>query len=261
MSQLHRTLPVFSILALTLALPAIASEEAQRLLRGTSADDALRAAELYEAQIAAAPQSFDARLGAATALNQAMAIRTNGNLPLIDGLQDTDANRALWADWGERALDHARAAQALRPDSVEATSQLATAYMFYASSLGIIRSILQGAAGEYRTHARRLIELDASHDDALGDTLLASLSMVAPWPVGDRDAALEHYERAAELAPDSVRCQYGLGVYWAREGDAKRASSHFRHVMERPCTAHSERLFCDFMKETARDALLDLARD
>jgi tetratricopeptide (TPR) repeat protein len=261
MCKRHRALPVVSVLSLALAFQVLASEETERLLRGTSAVDALRAAEIYEARVATAPQSFEARLGAATAFNQAMAIRTNGNLPLIDGLQDTDANRALWADWGERALDHARAAHALRPGSVEAASQLATAYMFYASSLGIVRSILQGAAGEYRAHARRLIELDAGHDDALGDTLLASVSMVAPWPVGDRDAALEHYERAAELAPDSVRCQYGLGVYWAREGDEKRAHSYFSRVVERPCSEHSERLFCDFMKRTARSALLDLGRE
>ena len=82
-----------------------------------------------------------------------MAIRSNGNLPLVDGLQDTDANRALWADLGQRALDHARAAQKLDPQSPAAAAVLASSYMFYASSLGIIRSI--GRAQAPRTEPTR----------------------------------------------------------------------------------------------------------
>jgi tetratricopeptide (TPR) repeat protein len=194
----------------------------------------------------------------ARALTQAMVIRSNGNLPLVDGLQDSDANRALWADLGKRALEHARAAHALEPQSVEAAWMLAGSYMFYASSLGIIRSIVSGAANEYRTHAQRLVDLDASFDDALGDAMLASFYLVAPWPIGDRDAALEHYERAAALAPGSVRNQYTLGVFWARGGDAARARTHFERTVALPCSRHTERLVCDWMKRTAREELAKL---
>ena len=100
--------------------------------------------------------------------------------------------------------------------------------MFYASSLGIIRSIVSGAGGEYQAHAQRLIDLDPKFDDALGASLLANFYLVAPWPVHDRDAALEHFERAAKLAPESVRNQYGLAVFWARDGDAARARTLLR---------------------------------
>jgi tetratricopeptide (TPR) repeat protein len=234
------------------------TDEAARLLESTKAADAERAARLYEARVAASPDDYAARLGAAGALTQLLAIRTNGNMPLVDGLQDTDANRALWAEVAPRALEHARAALALRPDSVEAAAAVATAYMFQASSMGIIQSILSGAGGEYRTHAQRVIDLDPHYDDALGDLLLGSFYLVAPWPVGDDDAALEHYEKATSLAPESVRNQYSLGVYWARQDDAARARPHFDRALRMPCTPHAERLFCDWIKETTKGVLAGL---
>jgi tetratricopeptide (TPR) repeat protein len=260
-------LPVAALLALALAVPGRASAEAARvdeavwLLESAKAEDAERAGKLYEARAAENPQSYEAQLGAARALTQAMAIRTNGNLPLVDGLQDTDANRALWADLGKRALEHARAAYAMKPQAAEAASVLATAYMFWASSLGIVRSILSGAGTEYRSHAQQLIDIDASYDDALGDALLASFYLVAPWPVGDRDQALAHYERAEKLAPGSVRNHCGLGVFWARDGDRARARGYFERAVAMPCTAHTEKLFCDWMKQTAREELARSAGD
>ncbi len=237
---------------------AARTDEAQWLMESGKADDALRAAALYEARVAQDPDDFAALLGAAQALNQAMAVRTNANLPLVDGLQDTETHRALWADLAPRALEHARKAHALRVESIEAASALATSYMFYSSSLGIISAILEGSGGEYRVNAQRLIDMDPKYDDALGDTLLANFYLVAPWPIGDDDQALEHFDRAARLAPESVRNQYGLAVYWAREGDEARARRHFQHVVDRPCTKHSERLVCDWMKQTAKQELAKL---
>ena len=255
MSRLTRTIAFVAVLT----APAVAGAELEAVLRESASREELeRAAADFEARAAKNPNDYGARLNASIALTQVMAIRTNGNLPLVDGLQDTDANRALWADLGKRALEHARAAEKLEPQAPEAAAALASSYMFYASSLGIIRSILQGAGSEYQTHAKRLIELDPKFDDGLGASLLANLFMIAPWPVHDRDAALENFERAAQIAPGSVRNQYGLAVFWARDGDAARARTCFEHVLSQPCSANTERLFCDFMKQTARRELARL---
>jgi tetratricopeptide (TPR) repeat protein len=241
------------------AAEATATDENAALLDGAKAEDFERAAKIYEASAAQHPDSFDARARAAQALTQLMAVRTNGNLPLVDGLQDTDANRAIWADLGKRALEHARAAERLSPQHAGAAALVASSYMFYASSLGIIRSILQGAGNEYKAHAQRLIDLDPGYDDALGSSLLANFYLVAPWPVHDRGAALEHFERAAKIAPDSVRNQYGLAVFWARDGDPARARSHFERAVAMPCTPHTEMLLCDWIKQTSKSELAKLA--
>jgi hypothetical protein len=55
-----------------------------------------------------------------------------------------------------------------------------------------------------------------------------------------------------------VRNQYGLAVFWARDGDAARARTHFERVVSQQCTPNTERLFCDFMKQTARRELARL---
>jgi tetratricopeptide (TPR) repeat protein len=246
------------LLAAAIARAAEPADEAAALLESAKLEDNARAAELYEARVAQDPNSFDARLGAARAQNQVMAIRSNGNLPLVDGLQDSDANRALWADLGRRALTHARVAHELKPESVPAAALVASSYMFYASSLGIIRSILQGAGTEYRTHAQELSDLDPNYDDALGATLLANFYLVAPWPVHDRNAALAHFERAEKLAPDSLRNLYGLAVFWARDGDPVRARRYFERIVTQPCTPHTERLFCDWLKQTSKRELARL---
>jgi tetratricopeptide (TPR) repeat protein len=253
-----RLAPVFLCAVLTVAA-ASAEDDADRLLASDRPEDLMRAAERFEARLVAGPETAAARVGAATALNRVMAIRTNANLPLFDGLQDGEAERALWSELAPRALDHARRGRALAPGSAEAAAALANAYMFHASSLGIVRSILAGASSEYRQNAQALVELDPRYDDALGDYLLASFYRVAPWPVGDADEALRHYRRAADLQPASLRNQYGLAVHWAREGELPRARGHYERVLEGPCTDGSERLFCGWLKAESQRALRALA--
>jgi len=249
------------LLLAPVTLQAEGLEEAQRLARSTDPDRLLEAAALYEGWLAHHPDElddFDARLGAAGALNAVMAARTNANLPLVEGTQDTPENKALWAELGKRALAHARKAAARRPDSVPAAAELANAFMYHSASLGIVSAVMNGAAGEYKKNARRLNELDEGYDDGLGHFLLAGLYLVSPWPVGDMSDAKKHFTRAAELAPGSVRNQYGLGVYWAREEDAARARSHFERAVARPCGAGVERLFCDWMKSESKRVLATL---
>ena len=194
------------------------------------------------------------------ALTQVMAIRSNGNLPLVDGLQDTDANRALWADLGKRALEHARAAEKLDPQSPAAAAALASSYMFYASSLGIIRSIVSGAGGEYQAHAQRLIDLDPKFDDALGDVAARELlSRGAVAGLRSRRGA-----RALRAAPQSSRpsrCATSTGSPCSGRATATpRARARTSSAtVALPCTPRTERLFCDFMKQTAQRELARLA--
>ncbi|MCG8590299.1 MAG: hypothetical protein MJE66_13490 [Proteobacteria bacterium] len=262
----HARTPFVLALAVALVGPAgpaqaeaEARAEADRLVENARAADLERAAQLYESLADANPSDFEARLGAALALNRLMTLRTNANLPTVAGTQDSDDHRALWRSLGSRALDHARAAHSLRPQSAEAAAQLANAYMYHASSLGVVRAILQGAGTEYRRHAERLIALDEAHDDGLGHGLLAGFYLVSPWPVRDLDRAERHFTRAAELSPRSARNQYGLGLYWARRGDPKRAQPHFERAAAGPCTRGSERFVCTWIATESRRVLGEIA--
>ena len=241
-----------------LALVVVAAHGAAAAQPAEDAEAFAAHAARYEARLLEDPEDFESRLRAAQSLNAVMAIRTHGNLPLVDGLQDTAENRALWGDLGKRALAHARVAQRLRPDSVEAAAVLAASYMFYSSSLGILSAILKGTGSEFQENARRLVALDESYEDALGHKLLAGFYMIAPWPIRDMDRSRAAYERAAELAPASASNQYGLGVFWARDGEPAKAGKHFERALAMPCSVHSERFFCDWMKQETRRALATL---
>ncbi|MGH0033536.1 MAG: hypothetical protein ACQGVK_00770 [Myxococcota bacterium] len=234
-------------------------DEARRLAASTRVDDLMRAAELFEARLERHPEDFAARVGAARALNAALTVRTHANLPLVDRLQDTPENRTLWRTQGTRALEHARRASEQRPESVAAAAELAKSFMYYASSLGIISSIVTGAGRAYLDHARRLVELDPDHDSGLGDFLLGAFFTVAPRPLGSPRRALEHYERAARRAPGSVRNQFSLGVYWARRDEAAKAAACFERAIAMPCVAGTETLICDWIKTEARESLAELA--
>jgi len=230
-------------------------DEARRLSASTDLADLERAAALYEARLEDDPDDFEALVGAARALDAVMTIRSHANLPLVDGLQDTEENRALWKQLGSRAVAYARRAQEQRPDSVDAAAERAKAFMYYASSMGIIKSIVTGAGIAFLDHAARLSELDAHFDSGLGDYLLGAFWMVAPPPLRNLDRSLSYYERAAELAPDSLRNQFGLGVYWARRDEPARARPYFERVVAGPCLAGTESLVCDWLEREARRAL------
>jgi hypothetical protein len=58
-----------------------------------------------------------------------------------------------------------------------------------------------------------------------------------------------------------VRNQYGLGVFFARRGEAVPARRHFERVVADPCTSRTERLFCDWMKGEAARVLATLPAD
>jgi len=139
-----------------------------------------------------------------------------------------------------------------------AASALANAYMFHSSSLGILTSILRGASSEYREHAARLVELDPGYDDGLGDFLLASFHLVAPWPVGDSDEARAGYQRALALCPDSVRNHSGVAVYGYREGELPRSREKFPRARS-AVYCPRERLFCAWMKRESEAVLAKLA--
>ncbi|MEW6735334.1 MAG: tetratricopeptide repeat protein [Acidobacteriota bacterium] len=44
--------------------------------------------------------------------------------------------------------------------------------------------------------------------------------------------ALEHYQRALRICPDSVMLQYKLGLLWGRHGELSRAQEAFQHMSE-----------------------------
>jgi cytochrome c-type biogenesis protein CcmH/NrfG len=210
--------------------------------------------------LAAAPDDPERQLTLADALTCVMRIRTNGNALLVEGSSDTQAHRAIWQAMAPEAVRLARAARAKRPDDPEALSVYAEAYMYDASSQGIVRAILKGAAGEYKRNAQELIDRFPRYENGAGFVFLGSFYFVAPWPLADPEKGQALLEQALALAPTSRRNLYFAGVAAYLVKDYPRAAARFEAVASGTCTTPHERDLCAFVTAESRRQLEPLAR-
>lgn len=111
----------------------------------------------------------------------------------------------------EAAVARAEAAVAALPDYPNAHYLLALVLGRYSQRISILKALAEGLAGRVRSHLERTLRLEPRHAEAhlafglyhaeiigkLG-ALAAALTYGA-----NRDAALEHFARATQLAPDS----------------------------------------------------------
>jgi tetratricopeptide (TPR) repeat protein len=249
-------------LAVLLVARGVAAEpvaDGDRALAERGISGCERAVESYRLALAAAPDDPELQLKLADALNCVMRIRTNGNALLVEGRSDTPDHRAIWKATAPEAVRLARSGRARRADDAWALSIYSEAYMFEASSQGIIEAILKGAAGEYKRNAQALIDHHPRYENGGGYLHLGSFYFVAPWPLADPEKGLALLEQAIAVAPHSRRNHYFAGVGAFRLEKYPRAAAHFEAVHTGTCVTPTERDFCDFVTaESAR--LLPIAR-
>jgi len=213
------------------------------------------------AELATAPDDPQRQVALADALVCVMRIRTNGNALLADGSSDTPEHRAIWRATAPEAARLARAGRAERPDDPWALAVYSEAYMYDASSQGIVEAILKGAAGEYKRNAQELIDRFPRYENGAGYVFLGSFYFVAPWPLSDAKKGQALLEQALTVAPTSRRNLYFTGVAAYRVKDYTRAAMHFEAVANGTCTTPHERDLCAFVTaESERLAPLARAR-
>lgn len=214
---------------------------------------------MARAQLGAAPGGVERQLALAEALACVMRIRTNGNALLVDGTSDTAAHKAVWKALAPEAVRLARAARDARPDDPLALALYTETYMYEASSQGILRAILRGAAGEYTRSAHALIDRFPRYENGAGWLFLGSFYFVAPWPLADRERGRALLEQALAVAPASRRNRYFAAVAAYRMKDYARAAALFESVASGTCTTPHERDLCAFVTRESQ-ALAPRAR-
>jgi len=212
------------------------------------------------ADLGAAPNDPERQLALADALACVIRIRTNGNALLIEGGSDTPEHRAIWKEMAPETVRLAKAAREARPDDPLAQVTYTEAYMYDASSQGIVEAILKGAAGEYKRNAQTLIDRFPQYEDGAGYVFMGSFYFVAPWPMSDAKKGRALLDQALAVAPTSRRNLYFAGVAAYRMDDYARAAELFEKVPGGSCTTPNERDLCDFVtRESQR--LAPMARE
>jgi tetratricopeptide (TPR) repeat protein len=251
------------ILAAALAVLAVGSGRAAEPQARIAAERGLAGCEqavtALRAELAAAPDDPAIELALADALLCVVRIRTDGNALLVEGGSDTPEHRAIWRQMAPETVALARAAREARPDDPLALATYTEAYMYDASSQGIVEAILKGAAGEYKRNAQALIDRFPSYENGAGYVFMGSFYFVAPWPMSDAKRGRGLLEQALAVAPSSRRNLYFAGVAAYRTKDYGKAAELFEKVAGGTCTTPNERDLCDFVtRESAR--LAPLAR-
>lgn len=140
------------------------------------------------------------------ALGAPVASKSAAVYSLYPGSHERDIPRLL-----ERAATRGEAAVRALPDYANVHYTLALVLGRYSQRISILRALTEGLAGRVHAHLNRTLELEPQHAEAhiaLGlyhAEIVAQLgALAARLTYGvSSEAAIDHFERAVELTPDS----------------------------------------------------------
>jgi len=229
-------------------------------MKRRSVSNCLAAADVYE-KVAAGALSLDEvaelQLSAADAIVCAMRIKTNGNILVLEGTQDTPTNKKFWAEHGPRALALVRAAK-IRLNSERVASVEMDAFLHSNSAKGIVRQALTGAGNEYTRLASYLVKHHEKFDSGVSHCYLGGFYAIAPWPLGNAPRGLEMMNSALQIEPKSRRNNYYVCLLEYQAGSHAAAVSSCQAALRGSCLG-SEADYCDFLTEQVQ-RVLRLAR-
>tara|TARA_B100001123_G_scaffold194612_1_gene221809 strand:- start:2307 stop:3065 length:759 start_codon:yes stop_codon:yes gene_type:complete len=161
-----------------------------------------------------------------------------------------------------KAIEYAKMAVELDPDSSEAYLQLAHTLGRYAQTLGTMTALSEGYAEQIRTAIDKAIVLDpknyqaylslgAWHSEIIFAGFMAWLLYGA-----DEDESLDAYAKAIEIAPDdnNVHYQYAVGLLKLDDSNLEQALYHLNIASKLPITDAYHRI----VQEKALDMLNSL---
>ena len=166
----------------------------------------------------------------------------------------------------ERANQLAQQAVELDPTDAEAQFQLAHAMARYAQHIGPVKALRQGFVGRLREAIEAILELDPDMAEARlslaswhADVVAGAGRLLGRTLYGaTRDAAIENYERALQLAPEEKIAYYEFGRALAAMG--RRHRDRAREMLARAVELPARNHFDGLVHERAKADLASLDR-
>ena len=182
----------------------------------------------YESALRLDPESYEANWKMARAYCLILDIKTNIMI------EEKKEYKPFLKDLGEKAGFYGAKAYAANPKGLDALVWYNGSYAYHASSMGIIKAILNGAGAKVKILANELIKQNDRYHGAFGYRILGRFYLNAPFPIGSRRKAMEHFKKAVDKAPADLQNHYWLGEAYRREGRAKEAKEQFEFVAANP---------------------------
>ena len=175
---------------------------------GTNTEDAIAS---LEAARAADPNNYKVRYNLAKFYNW-KAIGESGDKK---------------AEWGKKGWDEAEKAKALRPAGIEGWYWAAACIGEYSKGRGIGTAVKEGLADQFKTNARKAIEIDPRHDEGGPLRALGRFHSQLPWPLQNLEASRGLLEKAVAVSRSPVNL-YFLGDTEGMDGNTEKARELFQ---------------------------------
>jgi tetratricopeptide (TPR) repeat protein len=241
--------------------PETPEQAGDRLMKTRKLADYQAAIVKFDEALKQKPDDADLLVKAAEARVAVMRTKGHGNLVQVDGTSDNAANKKVWATFGKTAVDLAKRGYDKKPNDRQALLTYTEAYMFYSASFGILKALFAGAADEYKANANALIKKYPKADNAVGDIYMGAFYMVAPWPMSDAKKARQHFDKALERVPNSLRNHHYVALQALKDGRLDVAKKHWEHVRDNKCVRRgSEVDFCGFLKKQSKRGLEEVKK-
>ncbi|MBI4866808.1 MAG: hypothetical protein HY816_07640 [Candidatus Wallbacteria bacterium] len=153
---------------------------------------------------------------------------------------------------GKRALAEAERAHEQSPRDPDCVGWHMVSYGYYSVSIGIVRAVLQGAAGKYLALADELNALDERWLAAAGWRAMGRFYREAPWPKRDLSRSVECFTRAVELGPKRQENKLHLALALADDGEEDEAIGLLEQVAKgkpEPAEAHIHRALVAYARQ------------
>ena len=227
--------------------------KALSLLRKRSIGNVRAAITLLTSASLRNPDDLTLQLELAEAHNTAARILTYGNAIILEGTLENANFKRIWKEHGDRALPLAKAAYKKKVHGVRSLAAYAEAFMYSASSKGILQQAISGSGIEFKRFSNEL-RAYPEFDSSVGSAYLGCFYNVAPWPIGDKFQAAKYLQEGIDRAP-SRRNLYYAGVNAFQMGHYVKASDYFGRAMRSSCGSDTERDFGEWLLIESRRGL------
>ncbi len=179
---------------------------AAELIEAKGLENYKKALELCEAAVQKEPESFKANWMAA------QACRVYGMEAQEQGLSD-------WKDicktYGKKGMAYAEKAKTLAPDKPHGHYWYGMNVGIYADSVSILTALKEGLKDKTQTSFETAYKINKYYEDAGPIAALGRFWAVLPWPLNDKDKAMEYFREYQKTEFFGQEDNVQVNVYFA----------------------------------------------
>lgn len=147
-------------------------------------------------------------------------------------LEEKKEYQPVLDECGKKALEAARKAHELDPESADTIGWYLIAYGYRSVAIGIVRAFLAGAASKYVELAENLVACDAEWHSAAGHRAMGRFYRESPWPKRDLKKSIQQFKLALEFAPRRLENKLHLALAYLDTGEKAEAKKLLAEVVK-----------------------------